>query len=88
MNEVKAVGLDLAKRVSGSRCRCEGTPGSEKQASARRCAELFPQAPAMPRWHGGLRLVAYWAREIRDLGHDVRMIPASYVKPYVAPQIE
>ena len=28
----------------------------------------------------------YWAREIRNLGHDVKMIPASYVKPYVARQ--
>jgi hypothetical protein len=28
----------------------------------------------------------YWAREIRNLGHDVKIIPASYVKPYVARQ--
>src|SRR5690606_693951 len=25
----------------------------------------------------------YWARELSKLGHDVRLIPASYVKPYV-----
>lgn len=25
----------------------------------------------------------YWAREIRDRGHDARLIPAAYVKPYV-----
>jgi len=25
----------------------------------------------------------HWAREIRALGHDVRLMPASYVKPYV-----
>ncbi len=25
----------------------------------------------------------YWARELSQLGHDVRLIPANYVKPYV-----
>ncbi|MGY4167617.1 hypothetical protein ACVIM8_001690 [Bradyrhizobium sp. USDA 4529] len=27
--------------------------------------------------------VPYWAREIRRFGHDVRLIPPAYVKPYV-----
>src|SRR5271155_3014669 len=25
----------------------------------------------------------YWAREIQSLGHEVKLLPASYVKPYV-----
>ncbi|MGY4501673.1 transposase [Bradyrhizobium sp. GM24.11] len=25
----------------------------------------------------------YWAREIRQFGHDVRLIPPAYVKPYL-----
>lgn len=25
----------------------------------------------------------HWAREIRALGHEVKLMPASYVKPYV-----
>ncbi len=28
----------------------------------------------------------YWARQIRELGHDVRLIPPAYVKPYVQRQ--
>ena len=29
----------------------------------------------------------YWARELQVLGHDVRLIPPIYVKPYVKPKI-
>ena len=25
----------------------------------------------------------HWGRELRKLGHDVRLMPAAYVKPYV-----
>ena len=25
----------------------------------------------------------YWARELVSLGHDVKLMPAQYVKPYV-----
>jgi len=28
----------------------------------------------------------YWGRELRALGHEVRLIPPAYVKPYVARQ--
>jgi transposase len=28
----------------------------------------------------------YWAREIRKLGHEVRLLPTAYVKPFVKRQ--
>jgi hypothetical protein len=28
-------------------------------------------------------LAHHWGRELRRLGHDVRLMPAAYVKPYV-----
>jgi transposase len=28
----------------------------------------------------------YWARELRAVGHEARLIPPAYVKPYVARQ--
>ena len=32
---------------------------------------------------GGCATAHHWAREIAKLGHDVRLMPARYVKPYV-----
>ncbi len=37
----------------------------------------------MRRGDGGLRSAHCWAREIKKLGHEARLIPPAYVKPYV-----
>jgi transposase len=37
----------------------------------------------MSDWHGGLRHGHYWARELRALGHEVRLMPPQYVKAYL-----
>ena len=40
----------------------------------------------MPCRGGSLWFGHYWARELIKLGHDVRIMPAAYVKPYVRRQ--
>ena len=40
----------------------------------------------MPDRDRGLRTSHHWAREIRWLGHEVRLMPPAYVKPYVKRQ--
>ena len=35
--------------------------------------------------HGSLRQFHYWVRELSALGHNVRLIPPQYVKPFVKP---
>lgn len=37
----------------------------------------------MPRGHGGMCNAHHWARELIALGHDVKLMPPAYVKPYV-----
>ena len=40
----------------------------------------------MCRGHGSLWRCPFWSREIGKLGHDVRLIPLAYVKPFVKRQ--
>ncbi len=84
MTEVTTIGLDVAKSVF----QVHGVDGAGKvvvrrQLRRRQVLAFFKKlAPCLV----GLEACAsshYWAREIAALGHEVRMMPARYVKPYV-----
>jgi len=55
------------------------------------CARVVAQATATVHreparrldWHGGLRRAHFLGRALRAQGHEVRLMPAQYVKPYV-----
>jgi transposase len=78
MSEITTIGLDLAKHVFQALIRfCVSDCGAGKcwRSSAR-----------IPRCVVGLEACAtahYWARELRALGHEVRLMPAQYVKAYI-----
>ena len=84
MKEISTIGLDLAKSVF----QVHGI-GSAGQVVVRRqlrrgellrfFAKLSPCLVGMEACSGA----HYWAREIAALGHEVRLIPPAYVKPYV-----
>jgi hypothetical protein len=87
MNEVKAVGLDLAKRVFQVHgADAKGHPVLQKKLRREDVLTFFAKLPPCLVGMEACASSHYWAREIRNLGHDVKMIPASYVKPYVARQ--
>jgi hypothetical protein len=44
---------------------------------------FFANAPPVSGCARGLRPSHYWGRTLRALGHEVRLIPAAYVKPFV-----
>ncbi len=82
MNEVTMIGLDLAKSVF----RVHGVDGSGKpiirrQLRRRRVLAFFKKLPPCLVGMEACATSHYWAREIAALGHEVRTMPARYVKP-------
>jgi len=84
MKDVSTIGLDLAKTVF----QVHGVDGSGETVIRRqlRRGQVLPFFKRLPPCLVGMEACAtshYWAREITALGHEVRMMPARYVKPYV-----
>ncbi|MGO4741250.1 IS110 family transposase [Bosea sp. 2KB_26] len=87
MEEVTTIGLDLAKRVFQVHgADAKGRPVLQKKLRREDVLSFFAKLPPCIVGMEACASPHYWAREIRNLGHDARMIPASYVKPYVARQ--
>jgi len=84
MSELTTIGLDLAKHVFQVHgVDVEGTTVLRKQLRRGQVLGFFSR---LPRCVVGLEACAtahYWARELRALGHEVRLMPAQYVKAYV-----
>ncbi len=84
MQEVTTVGLDLAKMVFQAHgADAAGQVVFRKTLRRTKVLEFFGQLPrcivAMEACAGA----HHWARELGRLGHVVRLIPPSYVKPFV-----
>ncbi len=84
MQEVITIGLDLAKTVF----QVHGVDRSGQVVVRRRLrrGQVLPFFEKQARCLVGMEACAtahHWAREISALGHDVRLMPARYVKPYV-----
>jgi transposase len=84
MNEVTTIGLDLAKNVF----QVHGVDASGRAVVRRqlRRSQVLPFFEKQAACLVGIEACAtshHWAREIGKLGHEVRLMPARYVKPYV-----
>ena len=82
--QVTTVGLDLAKNIFQVHGVTENGEVAFNQALRR--AQLFAFFEKLPPCLVGMEACGsshYWARQLSKLGHDVRLIPAMYVKPYV-----
>jgi transposase len=82
--QVTTIGIDLAKNVF----QVHGIDATEKLIITKklRRAQVLPLFERLPPCLVGMEACAtshHWARELRALGHDVRLMPASYVKAYV-----
>ena len=87
METAVTVGLDLAKSVF----QVHGVDKAGKVVIRRRLtrAKVLDFFVKLPPCLVGMEACAsahYWGRELRGLGHDVRLMPPSYVKAYVKRQ--
>src|SRR5271168_662893 len=87
LSSVTTVGLDLAKHVF----QVHGVDASGRVVVAKsvRRNKLLEFFASLPRCVEGLEACGsahHWARELIKLGHDARMMPPAYVKPYIRRQ--
>ena len=84
MVEVSTIGLDIAKSVF----HAHGADAAGRQLFSRRLArgKVLEFFASQPRCLVALEACGgshHWARELAALGHEVRLIPPAYVKPFV-----
>jgi transposase len=84
MSEITTIGLDLAKHVF----QVHGIDASGRTVLRKqlRRGQVLAFFSRVPRCLVGLEACAtghYWARELGALGHEVRLMPAQYVKAYI-----
>jgi transposase len=87
MGEVSTIGLDLAKsvfQVHGA--DASGAVLFRKKLRRHQVLTFFAAQPPCTVAMEACGSAHYWAREIRRLGHAVRLIPPAYVKPFVKRQ--
>ena len=82
--EISTIGLDLAKNVF--QVHGISATGEVVIRKALRRSQMLPFFAKLPSCLVGMEACGtshYWARELIKLGHQVRLMPPAYVKPYV-----
>lgn len=87
MSEVSTIGLDLAKHVFQAHgADADGNVVFRKQLRRDKVLAFLARQPVCLVAMEACASAHYWAREIGKLGHAVRLVPPSYVKPFVKRQ--
>jgi len=84
MSQIKRIGIDTSKSVFTLHCVDEaGKPISRTNLRRAQIASFFKKRPATEIAMEACASSHHWAHELTALGHDVRLIPPQYVKPFV-----
>jgi len=87
MDEVTVIGIDLAKSVFQLHgATASGVPVFRKKLSRAQFMKFLGDLPPCLVAMEACASSHHWGREITKLGHDVRLIPPIYVKPFVKRQ--
>src|ERR1700730_16926884 len=84
MNDLIRIGIDTSKSVFVLHgVNAAEQPVLRRQLRRRQIGEFFAKLPPVQIGIEACGAAHYWARELMALGHEVRLLPPQYVKPYV-----
>jgi transposase len=84
MTQITTIGLDLAKQIFQVHgADADGSPVFNRRLRRAEVLRFFEKQPSCLVGVEACGSSHYWAREIAALGHEVRLIPPAYVKPFV-----
>jgi len=84
MTNITTIGLDLAKSVFQVHVADrDGRPVLRRKLRRSQVLGFFAKLPPCVIGIEACVSAHYWARELQELGHSVRLIPPQYVKPFV-----
>ena len=87
VSEVSIIGLDIAKHVFHAHGADErGRALFSKRISRGKLLDFFAAQPSCTVALEACGGAHHWARQLTQLGHEVRLIPPAYVKPFVKRQ--
>ena len=87
MEEVSIIGLDLAKRsFQAHGALADGSVAFRKKLRREKVLGFLAEQPRCVVAMEACGSAHHWGRAIRDAGHEVRLIPPAYVKPFVKRQ--
>ena len=81
------IGLDIAKSVFQVHGEdAEGRVVIQKRLGRKGMMTFFAKLPPCLVALEACGTSHYWGRTLRAMGHEVRLIPAAYVKPFACPR--
>ena len=84
MDDIIIIGVDLAKNVFQLHgARKDGTVLFRKKLTRPQFVKFCEGHPRCLIAMEACATAHYWARELKKIGHDIRLIPPIYVKPFV-----
>ncbi len=84
MSNVTTIGVDLAKNVFQVHgIDASGKAVIRKQLRRRQVVPFFKKQPPCLVGMEACATAHHWARQLIELGHEVKLMPPHYVKPYV-----
>ena len=84
MSEVTTIGLDIAKNVFHAHGADErGAVIISRKLTRSKLLDFFAGQPACVVAIEACGGAYHWARQLQSMGHEVRLIPPAYVKPFV-----